>query len=66
MRIQPTMFKNNFAQRNLKKLQTQFERNRNFQAKNEHQYTGLVSVDLAYGSMLDNAIAKDLRTIGLI
>ena len=66
MRIQPVMFKHNFAQRNINKMQTQFERKNNFQAKNEHNYTGVASVDLAYASMFDYAIAQDLRTIGLI
>ncbi len=66
MRIQPAMFKYNFAQRNLNKLQTQFERNNNIQARRKHEYSGVASVDLAYASMIDNNIAKDLRTIGLI
>ncbi len=66
MRIQPAIFKSNFTQRNLKKLQTQFERNNNFQNRQKHEYSGVASVDLAYASMFDNAIAQDLRTIGLI
>lgn len=66
MRIQPAMFKSNFAQRNIKKMQTQFERKDNFKNSAKHEYTGVASVDLAYASMFDNAIAQDLRTIGLI
>ncbi len=66
MRIQPAMFKSNFTKRNTKKLQTQFERKNDFQNRPKHQYTGIASVDLAYASMFDSAIAQDLRTIGLI
>ncbi len=66
MRIQPAMFKSNFTQRNLKKLQTQFERKNSFQNGFKHTYTGVASVDLAYASMIDNNIAQELRTIGLI
>ena len=50
MRIQPAMFKYNFAQRNLNKLQTQFERNNNIQTRRKHEYSGVASVDLAYAS----------------
>ena len=31
-----------------------------------HQYTGVASTDLAYASMFDSAIAKDLKLMGLI
>ena len=31
-----------------------------------HQYTGIPSVDLAYASMFDNEIARDLKIMGLI
>ena len=31
-----------------------------------HKYTGQASVDLAYASMFDNAIARDLKLMGLI
>ena len=31
-----------------------------------HQYTGVASVDLAYASMFDNEIARDLKLMGLI
>ena len=43
-----------------------FERKDNFKNSAKHEYTGVASVDLAYASMFDNAIAQDLRTIGLI
>ena len=31
-----------------------------------HKYTGVASADLAYASMFDSAIAKDLKLMGLI
>ena len=31
-----------------------------------HKYTGIASADLAYASMFDSAIAKDLKLMGLI
>jgi len=31
-----------------------------------HKYTGIASTDLAYASMFDSAIAKDLKLMGLI
>ncbi|MBR5303876.1 MAG: hypothetical protein IKU37_03515 [Candidatus Gastranaerophilales bacterium] len=31
-----------------------------------HKYTGVASVDLAYASMFDNEIARDLKLMGLI
>lgn len=31
-----------------------------------HQYTGNASVDLAYASMFDNEIARELKMMGLI
>ncbi|MBR3604765.1 MAG: hypothetical protein IKL52_01900 [Candidatus Gastranaerophilales bacterium] len=31
-----------------------------------HKYTGVASADLAYVSMFDSAIARDLRLMGLI
>ncbi|MBQ8635259.1 hypothetical protein IJX73_01800 [bacterium] len=31
-----------------------------------HKYTGVASVDLAYASMFDSAIARDLKLMGLI
>ena len=31
-----------------------------------HKYTGVASADLAYVSMFDSAIARDLKLMGLI
>lgn len=31
-----------------------------------HQYTGVACADLAYASMFDSAIARDLKLMGLI
>lgn len=31
-----------------------------------HKYTGVASADLAYASLFDNEIAKDLKMMGLI
>ena len=45
--------------------QTRFERKSEVTPEN-HQYTGNVSVDLAYASMFDSAIANDLKLMGLI
>ena len=46
--------------------QTRFERNGVNNLLYNHQYTGVVSADLAYASMFDNEIAKDLKLMGLI
>ena len=46
--------------------QTRFERNKAVSPLLNHQYTGVASVDLAYASMFDNEIAKDLKLMGLI
>lgn len=63
MRVLPFMMNNN---RNLAK--PQFVRNNdNMHVKKEaHKYTGVASSDLAYASMFDNEIAKDLKLMGLI
>ena len=47
---------------------TQFERKTNSvdAIRGKHKYTGVASVDLAYASMFDAAIAKDLKLMGLI
>ena len=63
MRILPTMLRknNNFTQfirKNTPNLKPQREAN--------HQYTGVASTDLAYASMFDDAIARDLKLMGLI
>ncbi len=64
MRIQPVFNKYNYNNK-VSKTQTQFERKNNF-IENRHAYTGIASVDLAYASMFDNSIAKDLKLMGLI
>ena len=45
--------------------QTRFERNNAVDLYN-FKYTGEASVDLAYASLFDNEIAKDLKLMGLI
>ena len=66
MRVQPVANSYNYGVKN-NNLNTQFESKtyQNF-SKNNHIYTGCASVDLAYVSMFDNAIAKDLKLMGLI
>ena len=41
-------------------------RENNFSNKVAHRYTGVASTDLAYASIFDNEIAKDLKLMGLI
>ena len=36
------------------------------QSKHVHKYTGVASTDLAYASMFDSNIARDLKLMGLI
>ena len=43
-----------------------FERKNDFRQTNRRIYSGKASIDLAYASMFDNAIAKDLKLMGLI
>ena len=47
---------------------TQFERKTNTvdSIRGKHKYTGVASTDLAYASMFDVEIAKDLKLMGLI
>ena len=52
--------------RNTNNSQTRFERNETANPLVNHQYTGIASVDLAYASMFDNEIARDLKLMGLI
>ena len=40
--------------------------NANAIKRQPHQYTGVASTDLAYASMFDSQIAKDLKLMGLI
>ena len=46
--------------------ETLFERKSNHNHNTGIIYTGEASVDLAYASLFDNAIAKDLKLMGLI
>ena len=66
MRIQPVL--NSYNNQNKKAAQTQFERKNDYILNNRtnHTYTGIASVDLAYASMFDNSIARDLKIMGLI
>ncbi len=66
MRILPvyTRYNKSFNQIN---RNTGFERSKTIPFVKEcHQYTGVASVDLAYASMFDNSIAKDLKLMKLI
>ena len=67
MRIQPVFSKFNGYNR-ANKTQTQFERKNNssHECIKPLRYTGIASVDLAYVSMFDLNIAKDLASMGLI
>ena len=66
MRIQGFVNKNN-RYKNFNNNETKFERKNNTQQRPQHhQYTGVVSADLAYASLFDNEIAKDLKLMGLI
>ena len=63
MRISPVICRfNNRNQAN--KQQMQFERKNNL--ANSYKYTGVASADLAYASMYNQSIAKDLKLMGLI
>ena len=67
MRIQPVYNSLN-QNRRISKTQTQFESSSNSIniKRSPHLYTGIASVDLAYASLLDSSIAKDLKLMGLI
>ena len=67
MRIQPVLGMLN-TNNKVVKTQTQFERKNNSAVENKfpHSYTGIASVDLAYASMFDSSIARDLKLMGLI
>ncbi len=46
---------------------TRFSKKNTFPKKQQyHKYAGVVSADLAYASMFDNKIAKELKMMGLI
>ncbi len=65
MRIQPVLNRHAKHNKTIGK-QTQFESKNNPFDYKTHSYTGVASVDLAYASMFDNSIAKDLKIMGLI
>ena len=67
MRILPIHINGNFVN-STKSAYKNMENNANNLSKRpqSHQYTGVASVDLAYASMFDNEIARDLKLMGLI
>ena len=63
MRIQPVVSRYS----NTNRSQTIFEKKNHSTTNsniNNHKYTGNISVDLAYASMLDKNIENDLRSMG--
>lgn len=69
MRITPALNVNSSFVNKTLGARTKFEsKNAYNQPQNNkpHQYTGVASADLAYASMFDNAIARDLKLMGLI
>lgn len=67
MRIVPIAYNYSSGANNSKNVQTRFESNGYLsQRNNSNKYTGEVSYDLAYASMFDSKIAKDLKLMGLI
>lgn len=68
MRVYPlNLTKNNFVN-NLNNTRKDVNNVASFQQNRQlgHKYTGVASADLAYASMFDSAIAKDLKLMGLI
>lgn len=67
MRIQGFTNTGSYYKKTNNNNETRFERKNNIQNKpGHHQYTGVASADLAYASLFDNEIAKDLKMMGLI
>jgi len=69
MRITPALYMNSGFVNKTKNVQTKFESKNAYNQtsnRNFHKYTGVASADLAYASMFDSAIAKDLKLMGLI
>ena len=67
MRVLPVI--NSYKMNKSKVRQTtQFERKTNTvdSIRGKHKYTGVASTDLAYASMFDVEIARDLKLMGLI
>lgn len=67
MRLLPINNSNrSFVNRNNNIAHTKFKSISNNNKPQVRQYTGVASRDLAYASMFDNQIAKDLKLMGLI
>ncbi len=66
MRIQSLInIKNNY--RNINNNTARYDKkNTHNQAPKHHKYTGDACTDLAYASLFDKEIAKDLKLMGLI
>lgn len=67
MRIYPALHLNSNFVNGSKIAQTKFvSKNQVLNKPQSHRYIGVASTDLAYASMFDNAIARDLKLMGLI
>lgn len=66
MRILPIFNAKSNIANNFNKSNTQLKGWNTIQSDVAHNYTGNVSADLAYASMVDNSIANDLKSINLI
>lgn len=69
MRALPVTFSNRSFVQNSKNAHKKIENSNpinNIQNNTARKYTGVASRDLAYVSMFDNAIARDLKLMGLI
>lgn len=66
MRVNPVLVKHVNLSHNT--FKTQFEKNNfsNDLTDKKHCYTGNPCADLAYASLFDNAIAQELKLMGLI
>lgn len=69
MRLAPIMNSSRNFVNSAKNAYTKFESKNTFnqaQSPAVRQYTGVASADLAYASLFDDAIARDLKMMGLI
>ena len=69
MRILPIMHTNRSFVNGSKSAYSKMEKSNLNQTASRnvaHKYTGVASTDLAYASMFDSAIARDLKLMGLI
>ncbi len=68
MRILPIVSFNRSFDNKTKYTQNKLNDNQTLKHPNvkAHQYTGVACADLAYASMFDSAIARDLKLMGLI